>query len=241
MTEKLSVEERFLNIEHNLEFINHRIEASAKESGRTRGDIKLMAVTKTVEPIFINHAIDCGIDLIGENKVQEFLSKKEYLKLENCKAHLIGHLQTNKVRQIIGQVSMIQSVDSLKLAREIEKQAQKLGITADCLIEVNVGNEESKTGIDFSSVMPLLEEISSMNGVCVKGLMAIPPICSEREELLKYFEKMHRLFVDIKAQNIDNINMQILSMGMSGDYNEAILCGANLVRIGSSIFGPRLY
>ena len=241
MTEKLSVEERFLNIEHNLEFINHRIEASAKESGRTRGDIKLMAVTKTVEPIFINHAIDCGIDLIGENKVQEFLSKKEYLKLENCKAHLIGHLQTNKVRQIIGQVSMIQSVDSLKLAREIEKQAQKLGITADCLIEVNVGNEESKTGIDFSSVMPLLEEISSMNGVCVKGLMAIPPICSEREELLKYFEKMHRLFVDIKAQNIDNINMQILSMGMSGDYNEAILCGANLFRIGSSIFVPRLY
>ncbi len=241
MTEKLSVEERFKNIEHNLEYINSRIEASAKESGRTRGDIKLMAVTKTVEPVFINHAIDCGIDLIGENKVQEFLSKKEYLKLENCKAHLIGHLQTNKVRQIIGQVSMIQSVDSLKLAREIEKQAQKLKITADCLIEVNVGNEESKTGIDFSSVMPLLEEISSMNGVCVKGLMAIPPICSEREELLKYFEKMHRLFVDIKAQNIDNINMQILSMGMSGDYNEAILCGANLVRIGSSIFGPRLY
>lgn len=241
MTEKLSVEERFQNIEHNLEYINNCIEASAKESGRTRGDIKLMAVTKTVEPVFINHAIDCGIDLIGENKVQEFLSKKEYLKLENCKAHLIGHLQTNKVRQIIGQVSMIQSVDSLKLAREIEKQAQKLKITADCLIEVNVGNEESKTGIDFSSVMPLLEEISSMNGVCVKGLMAIPPICSEREELLKYFEKMHRLFVDIKAQNIDNINMQILSMGMSGDYNEAILCGANLVRIGSSIFGPRLY
>lgn len=241
MTEKLSVEERFQNIEHNLEYINSRIEASAKESGRMRGDIKLMAVTKTVEPVFINHAIDCGIDLIGENKVQEFLSKKEYLKLENCKAHLIGHLQTNKVRQIIGQVSMIQSVDSLKLAREIEKQAQKLKITADCLIEVNVGNEESKTGIDFSSVMPLLEEISSMNGVCVKGLMAIPPICSEREELLKYFEKMHRLFVDIKAQNIDNINMQILSMGMSGDYNEAILCGANLVRIGSSIFGPRLY
>lgn len=241
MTEKLSVEERFQNIEHNLEYINSRIEASAKESGRTRRDIKLMAVTKTVEPVFINHAIDCGIDLIGENKVQEFLSKKEYLKLENCKAHLIGHLQTNKVRQIIGQVSMIQSVDSLKLAREIEKQAQKLKITADCLIEVNVGNEESKTGIDFSSVMPLLEEISSMNGVCVKGLMAIPPICSEREELLKYFEKMHRLFVDIKAQNIDNINMQILSMGMSGDYNEAILCGANLVRIGSSIFGPRLY
>ena len=200
-----------------------------------------MAVTKTVEPIFINHAIDCGIDLIGENKVQEFLSKKEYLKLEKCKAHLIGHLQTNKVRQIVSQVSMIQSVDSLKLAREIEKQSQKLGVTTDCLIEVNVGGEESKTGIDFSGVLPLLEEISSMSAVSVKGLMAIPPICGEKEQLCKYFEKMHRLFVDIKAQNIDNINMQILSMGMSGDYNEAILCGANLVRIGSSIFGPRLY
>ena len=111
MTEKLSVEERFLNIEHNLEYINSRIAESAEKSGRKRGDIKLMAVTKTVEPIFINHAIDCGIDLIGENKVQEFLSKKEYLKLENCKAHLIGHLQTNKVKQIVSQVSMIQSVD----------------------------------------------------------------------------------------------------------------------------------
>ena len=134
MTEKLSVEERFLNIEHNLEYINSRIAESAEKSGRKRGDIKLIAVTKTVEPIFINHAIDCGIDLIGENKVQEFLSKKEYLKLENCKAHLIGHLQTNKVKQIVSQVLMIQSVDSLKLAREIEKQSQKLGVITDCLI-----------------------------------------------------------------------------------------------------------
>ena len=241
MTEKLSVEERFQNIEHNLEYINSRIAEAAEKSGRKPCDVKLMAVTKTVEPIFINHAIDCGIDLIGENKVQEFLSKKDYLKLENCKAHLIGHLQTNKVRQIAGQVSMIQSVDSLKLAREIEKQSQKLGITTDCLIEVNVGDEESKTGIDFSGVLPLLEEISSMTSVCVRGLMAIPPICAEKTRLCKYFEKMHSLFVDIKAQNIDNINMQILSMGMSGDYYEAILCGANLVRIGSSIFGPRLY
>lgn len=241
MTEKLSVEERFLNIGHNLEYINGRIAESAEKSGRKREDIKLMAVTKTVEPIFINHAIECGIDLIGENKVQEFLSKKEYLKLENCKAHLIGHLQTNKVRQIAGQVSMIQSVDSLKLAQEIEKQSQKLGIITDCLIEINVGDEESKTGIEFSAVLPLLEKISAMGAVRVRGLMAIPPICEEKSELCKYFEKMHRLFVDIKAQNIDNINMQILSMGMSGDYNEAILCGANLVRIGSSIFGPRLY
>ena len=241
MTEKLSVEERFKNIEHNLEYINEKIKEAAEKSGRGRDDIKLMAVTKTVEPIFINHAIDCGIDLIGENKVQEFLSKEEYLKLEHCRAHLIGHLQTNKVKQILGKVDMIQSVDSLKLAKEIEKQAQKLDITADCLIEVNVGDEESKTGIDFDSVPSLLEEIASMDRVRVKGLMAIPPICEDDEKLCKYFEKMHGLFVDIKAQNIDNIRMEILSMGMSGDYEKAITCGANLVRIGSSIFGPRLY
>ena len=241
MTEKLSVEERFKNIEHNLEYINEKIKEAAEKSGRTREDIKLMAVTKTVEPIFINHAIEQGIDLIGENKVQEFLSKEEYLKLENCSAHLIGHLQTNKVRQILGRVDMIQSVDSLKLAREIEKQAEKLDITADCLIEVNVGDEESKTGIDFDAVPALLEEISKMNRIRVKGLMAIPPICEDDEKLCKYFEKMHNLFVDIKAQNIDNIRMEILSMGMSGDYEKAIACGANLVRIGSSIFGPRLY
>lgn len=241
MTEKLSVEKRFENIEHNLEYINEKIKDAAEKSGRKREDVKLMAVTKTVEPIFINHAIEKGIDLIGENKVQEFLSKEEYLKLENCRVHLIGHLQTNKVRQILGKVSMIQSVDSLKLAREIEKQAQKLDITADCLIEVNVGDEESKTGIDFASVPALLEEIASMSRIRVKGLMAIPPICEDDEKLCKYFEKMHSLFVDIKGQNIDNIRMEILSMGMSGDYEKAITCGANLVRIGSSIFGPRLY
>ena len=241
MTEKLSVDERFKNIEYNLNCINEQISLSAQKSGRKREDIKLMAVTKTVEPIFINHAIECGVDLIGENKVQEFLSKREYLKLDNCNAHLIGHLQTNKVRQILPYVSMIQSLDSLKLAKEIEKQSEKLGMTTDCLIEVNVGDEENKTGIDFDSVMPLIEEISKMQRVKVKGLMAVPPICEENAKLCKYFEKMHHLFVDISGQNIDNISMCFLSMGMSGDFNEAILCGANMVRVGSSIFGPRLY
>lgn len=241
MTEKLSVDERFRNIEHNLRFINEQIALSAQKSGRTREDIKLMAVTKTVEPIFINHAIKCGVDLIGENKVQEFLSKREYLKLENCEAHLIGHLQRNKVKQIVPFVSMIQSLDSLKLAKEIDSQSEKAGIVSDCLVEVNVGDEENKTGISFDEVMPLLEEISKMQHITVSGLMAVPPICEEKAQLLKYFEKMHDLFVDISRQNIDNITMRFLSMGMSGDYSEAILCGANMVRVGSSIFGPRLY
>lgn len=241
MTENLSVEERFKNIEYNLALINEQIAASAQKSGRRREDIKLMAVTKTVEPVFINHAIKCGIDLIGENKVQEFLSKREYLRLENCDAHLIGHLQTNKVKQIIPFVSMIQSLDSAKLAAEIEKQGEKLGKAVDCLIEVNVGDEENKTGIPFDQVMPLIEKISEMRHVKVKGLMAVPPICEERSQLSKYFEKMHHLFVDISGQNIDNISMCILSMGMSGDFNEAILSGANMVRVGSLIFGPRMY
>lgn len=241
MTEKLSVEARFKNIEHNLEFINSEIERAAERSGRKRKDIKLMAVTKTVEPIFINHAIECGIDLIGENKVQEFLSKKEYLKLENVDAHLIGHLQTNKVRQIVGNVSTIQSLDSLKLANEIEKQSKKLNVITNCLVEVNVANEESKTGIDSRELVELLYQISQLGSIKVKGLMAIPPICDDEAQLNKYFAKMNDLFVDIKSKKIDNIDMEILSMGMSSDYAQAIINGANMVRVGSSIFGPRLY
>lgn len=239
--ERFSVEEGFSNIEHNLSVIRENIKIAAEKSGRTAEDIKLMAVTKTVEPVFINHAIECGIDLIGENKVQEFLSKEEFLNLDNCKVHLIGHLQTNKVKQIVGKVEMIQSVDSIRLAREISKQSEKLGICTDCLIEVNIGEEESKTGIAYDEVMRLIEEIISLPSIKIQGLMSIPPICENVSDLCKYFEKMNRLFIDIKAKNIDNINMSVLSMGMSGDYKEAVACGANLVRIGSSIFGPRMY
>lgn len=241
MTEKLSVEQRFSNIENNLEVIKSKIADAAKKSGRLPEDVTLMAVTKTVEPIFINHAIECGIDLIGENKVQEFLSKEEYLKLEHCRAHLIGHLQTNKVKQIVSRVEMIQSLDSLKLAKEISKQSLNKGVVTKCLVEVNVGSEESKTGIAFDEVRSLLEEVASMPSIKIEGLMAIPPICEDEAELSRYFEKMHKLFIDIKGQNIDNIDMNILSMGMSGDYELAIEGGANLVRVGSSIFGPRLY
>lgn len=237
----LSSEERFKNIEYNLAVIRQKIADAAKESGRKPEDVKLMAVTKTVEPIFINHAIDCGIDLIGENKVQEFLSKKPYLKLDGCEAHLIGHLQTNKVRQIVSEVSMIQSVDSIKLAREISKRSEAAGKTTECLIEVNIGDEESKTGLDLSLLMQTLEEISLLPSIKVKGLMTIPPICDDDSKLRKYFSQMNEIFVDIKAKKIDNIDMSILSMGMSGDYEQAVRCGSNLVRVGSAIFGPRLY
>lgn len=240
MTEKLSVEQRFETIEHNLAFIRSEIADAAKKSGRTPGEIHLMAVTKTVEPIFINHALSCGIDLIGENKVQELLSKEPFLNLNGVDVHLIGHLQTNKVKQILPHVSTIQSVDSIKLAREISKQAEKIEKQVQCLIEVNVGDEESKTGIPMQEVPALLEEMAQLPRIKVKGLMAIPPIC-EDSILLQYFEKMREMFVDIQAKKMDNINMDILSMGMSSDYKLAILHGATMVRVGSSIFGPRLY
>lgn len=241
MTEKLSTTLREQTIQDNLQFINERIAEAAARSGRTRADVHLMAVTKTVEPIFINHAIACGIDLIGENKVQEFLGKQPFLNLNGVQAHLIGHLQTNKVRQIVPHVSMIQSVDSLKLANEIDKQCAKIGKIMPCLIEVNIAKEESKTGLPQEELVSLLEEMSKMAHVRVDGLMTIPPICDEKAKLCDYFIKMHEMFVDIGSKKMDNINMQILSMGMSSDYVEAIECGANLIRVGSSIFGPRLY
>lgn len=239
--EVLSLEERFQNIEHNIKVIKEKIAKAAVELGRNPDDVKLMAVTKTVEPVFINHAIECGIDLIGENKVQEFLSKKPYLKLDNCKAHLIGHLQTNKVKQIIGEVDMIQSVDSVKLAKEISKRATAIGITVDCLVEINIGEEESKTGLDMGLLYETLDEICDLPGLNIKGLMTIPPICDNEEILNEYFSKMHEIFIDIRDKKLDNKDICILSMGMSGDYEAAVRNGSNLVRVGSAIFGPRIY
>ncbi len=239
--ECLSIDERFRNIDYNIEFIKEKIADAAVKTSRNFEDISFMAVTKTVEPIFINRAVEKGITLIGENKVQELLSKKPYLKLDNCDAHLIGHLQTNKVKQIVGEVSMIESVDSLKLAAEISKRSLAKGITTECLIEVNIGGEESKTGIPAEMLEDLLYQITELPAVKVRGLMTIPPICDNDTELMKYFSKMHEIFIDIKNKKLDNTDISILSMGMSGDYEQAILCGSNLVRIGSSVFGPRLY
>lgn len=237
----LSIEERFRNIDYNIEFIKEKIADAALRSSRNFEDINFMAVTKTVEPIFINRALEKGITLIGENKVQELLSKKPYLKLDNCEAHLIGHLQTNKVKQIVGEVSMIESVDSLKLASEISKRSVANGIITDCLVEVNIAGEESKTGISYEMLEELIYQISELPGIKIQGLMTIPPICDNNCEAEKYFSKMHKIFIDIKSKKLDNTDMNILSMGMSGDYEQAILCGSNHVRIGSAIFGPRLY
>lgn len=238
---ELSVEKRFSDIEYNLDKIRENIYKAATSVGRNPDEVTLMAVTKTVEPVFINHAIENGINLIGENKVQEFLSKKPYLSLENCDAHLIGHLQTNKVKQIVSEVSMIQSLDSLKLAKEISKRSVENGLVTPCLIEVNIGQEESKTGLELSSLEELILQVSELDGLKIKGLMTIPPICDDEKELDKYFSQMHKIFVDIKDKKLDNIDMHILSMGMSSDYESAVRNGSTLVRVGSSIFGERIY
>lgn len=239
--EWLSDDERFFAIEENLKIINEDIANAALISGRKPEDVNLMAVTKTVESKFINHAIKNGINLIGENKVQEFLLKKDELNLENCKPHLIGHLQSNKVKKIVGYVDTIQSVDSVSIAKEIGKRSVEAGLTTKILLEVNVGNEESKFGFTSEELFEKACEISEINGICINGLMCVAPICEKDAEIRTIFSNMHRMFIDIGAKKIDNINMNVLSMGMSGDYKQAIIEGANLVRVGSAIFGARIY
>lgn len=236
MTEKL-----FSNVEYNYKYIEEKIFEAAEKSGRKRDDITFLAATKTVDVEIINYAISLGLKYIGENKVQELLSKYENYDLDNASLQFIGHLQSNKVRQIVGKVDLIQSVDSVKLAKEISKQSAKNNITSDILIEVNIGEEESKSGIQAEKVYELIDEIKDFDNISVKGLMCIPPICDTPQKNLKFFNKMNNIFIDISGKNIDNISMDILSMGMSADYYEAILCGANMVRIGSSLFGARNY
>lgn len=233
---------RSLNdVEYNYKLINERIAEAAQKVGKSREDITFLAATKTVEPEVINHAISLGLDHIGENKVQELLSKYDSYNLEKCSLQFIGHLQTNKVRQIVDKVDLIQSVDSVKLANEIAKQSLKLNKTTDILVEVNIGREENKSGVYPENLEELLCEISEIEGVSVKGLMTIPPICDNKHKISKYFNNMHNIFIDISQKKLDNISMTILSMGMSADYYEAILEGANMVRIGSSLFGARDY
>lgn len=229
------------DVEYNYKLINERIAEAAQKVGKSREDITFLAATKTVEPEVINHAISLGLDHIGENKVQELLSKYDSYNLENCSLQFIGHLQTNKVRQIVDKVDLIQSVDSVKLANEIAKQSLKLNKTTDILVEVNIGREENKSGVYPENLEEMLCEISKIEGISVKGLMTIPPICDNKHKISKYFNNMHNIFIDISQKKLDNISMTILSMGMSADYYEAILEGANMVRIGSSLFGARDY
>lgn len=196
----------------------------------------IMAVTKTVPPEAVNFAVSCGIRLLGENRVQEYESKKAFYD-PSAEVHFIGHLQTNKVKYIVGEMKLIHSVDSIKLASEINRQAAKKGIQQEVLAEVNIGGEESKSGISPEMLPELLYEMSEMPNIRVKGLMTIPPPGDNE----KFLCGMQKLFLDISSKNMDNIDMDILSMGMSGDYAAAIKYGSNLVRIGTALFGARNY
>ncbi len=242
MTEKfLPDENRLKAAEENYKRVLESIKESAVKAGRNEQDVRLMCVTKTVEPVYINKVLELGADLIGENRVQEYLGKRDALNLSGVERHLIGHLQTNKVRQIVGEVDMIESVSSLKLAKEISKVSSARGIETKCLVEVNIGKEESKSGIYAEALAETLYEMAGLKGLKVEGLMTIPPVCENEKEARRYFAEMRQYFIDIKDKKIDNINMNILSMGMSGDYEAAVAEGSNIVRVGSAIFGARKY
>ncbi len=224
----------------NIEEVLEKIKKAALKSGRNPDDIKLIAVTKNFDESWIIEAIDAGIKDLGENRVQELLGKYDNIDKE-CNWHLIGHLQTNKVKYIIDKVAMIHSLDSMELAEEIQKRAQKAGRVMDVLVQVNVAEEETKFGISIDDTEAFIRRLSVLPNIKVKGLMTIAPYSDNTDEVRYVFRDLYKKFIDIKQENIDNINMAFLSMGMSNDYETAIEEGANIVRVGTAIFGKRAY
>ena len=226
----------FSYITENYKRIAYNIGEAKAKYRKPSDSITFMAVTKTVAPEAVNHAIHCGIQVLGENRVQEYLSKKDYYD-PAASVHFIGHLQSNKVKYIISDMDLIHSVDSVKLAAEIDRQAKRVGKVQDILMEVNIGAEASKSGVMPDELPELLAQAAEFSNIRVKGLMTIPP-SGDNE---KFLFEMQKLFLDISAKKMDNIDMDILSMGMSGDYADAIRYGATIVRIGSALFGARKY
>ena len=223
-------------IKKNLEIINEKIKNAALKVNRNPEEIKLVAVTKTATIEQIKKAISAGIKIIGENKVQEAKEKYQILSAD-IEWHLVGHLQTNKVKYAIEIFDLIHSVDSIKLAKEIDKRSLQFGMITNVLVEVNVSGEETKYGIKPEEVEPFLKEISEFSRIKVRGLMTIAPMAEDTEEVRPYFRKLRELFKEIKIKSIKNIKMDYLSMGMTEDFEVAIEEGANMVRIGRGIFG----
>lgn len=230
-------------VEENYKRISERIAAAAEKSGRRAEDIELVAVTKTVPIEYINHSINLGVKHIGENRVQELSSKYDDLLKDDLAISVIGHLQTNKVKQAVSMAGMIQSLDSEHLAKEISKRAVEADKLIECLVEVNIGNESSKSGVDFAQAEELVYQAAEMPGIIVSGLMVIPPADVNILRTRQYFHKIHKLFIDIADKKHDNKNIRFkyLSMGMSADYAEAIEEGSNMVRVGSALYGARNY
>lgn len=226
-------------IEENLRQVRENIAKAARESGREPGEITLIAVTKTHPPQMMNEAVHLGITDVGENKAQEVRDK--YAQVEPVRWHLIGHLQRNKVKYIIDKVCMIHSVDSIELMDEIERQAEKHQKVMDILIQINISGEETKFGIEPQQLEALLEHAAGLKHVRIMGLMTIIPKTDDSITKRLHFDNMQRIFIDIQSKTYDNVHMKYLSMGMSGDYMDAIASGANMVRVGSAIFGKREY
>ena len=229
-----------MSIAENIAAIRSRIDAAARQSGRTGADITLVGASKMNDAAACREAIAAGIDVLGENRVQEMTQKLSENAYEGAPLHFIGHLQRNKVKQVVGKVALIESVGSAELLQEIEKTAAKLELCQDILLEVNIGREEAKSGFLPEALHEAAALAKALPHIRVRGLMAIPPVESQPHENLPYFSEVHALFVDINAKIYDN-TMEYISMGMSGDFEDAILAGSNMVRVGTAIFGARNY
>ena len=230
-----------MSIAENIRKIREEINSAALAAGRSSSDVLLLAATKMNDYARVRQAIDAGVDICGENRVQEMLEKAAQNAYEGCPLHFIGHLQKNKVKQVVGLAQLIHGVHDKALLEAIDKEAKKKGLIQDVLLEVNIGSEASKSGFSPDEIPEILRFSSTLEAVRVRGLMCIPPICENSEEIRPYFARMKQLFVDNSGKKYDNVYMDFLSMGMSGDYVEAVAFGANILRLGSAIFGPRVY
>ena len=228
-------------IAENVAKIKAQMAEAAIRAGRDPKDILLCAATKMNDADAVREAIRAGVDCCGENRVQELTAKQAQNAYEGVPVHFIGHLQTNKVKQVVGKVALIHSVDSLRLLEAIDKEATRQGITQDILLEINIAGEESKSGFTLEDAENLLPEMGRFSAIRVRGFMAIPPICQNSTDNHKFFTKIYNLSVDIMAKTYDNVCVDILSMGMSDDFADAIACGSTMIRVGTAIFGARNY
>ena len=234
-------EDSAMSIAENVARIKAELTAAAIAAGRDPKEIQLCAATKMNDSEAVRQAIAAGVDCCGENRVQELVKKQAEQAYAGVPVHFIGHLQTNKVKQVVGKVDLIQSVDSLRLLEAINKEAARQGICQKVLLEVNIGAEESKSGFAPEVLPEVLEKITQFSNLEVRGLMAIPPICEKSTESVKFFQEMYNLSVDIMRKKYDNVWVDVLSMGMSDDFQEAISCGSTMIRVGTAIFGARDY
>ena len=230
-----------MSIAENVARIKAEMSAAALAAGRDPKDILLCAATKMNDAENVRQAIAAGVDCCGENRVQELTQKLSENAYEGAPVHFIGHLQTNKVKQVVGKVSLIHSIDSMRLLEAVNKEAARQGICQDILLEINIANEESKSGFTIEEMDSVLSQIGEFSSIRVLGFMVIPPICQDSTDNHKFFQKIYNLSVDITRKKYDNVCVDILSMGMSGDYADAIACGSTMIRVGTAIFGSRGY